>query len=257
MHTLAVAEAFHLAFLSALQSSAGHDPFALKGGGNLRFFYNSLRYSEDIDLDVFEVDPRRFSAKVERAMTSTAMDRLLAVRGIRIDSRTPKEQSTTRERWSIALLHPSVELPVRTKVEFSYRERNLLPGVIVEAVPARVMASYAPLVAPVIGHYVPAAAISQKVYALKERAEHNTSQPRDVFDLDMLMSGWPGDIQEGMVPPEIAAQAAERALEMTWPDFRSKVVAYLEPSVASAFDSPAAWSQMQERVIGILMGLAS
>lgn len=64
-------------------------------------------------------------------------------------------------------------------------------------------------------------------------------------------------IGAGMVPRDIAAQAAERALEMSWPEFNAKVVAYLEPSVAPAFASPAAWSQIQDRVISILMRLAA
>lgn len=257
MLPLAVAEAFHLAFLAALQASVGHDRFALKGGGNLRFFYGSLRYSEDIDLDVFDVDPRRFAPKIERAMRSGATERLLAARNIQIVSRVPKEQSTTREKWSVALKLPNLEQPVRTKVDFSYREQSPAASVRVEAVPARVIAPYAPLIGPIIGHYLPPAAIAQKIFALKERAEHNTSQPRDVFDLDMLIRGWSGDVRRGMVPPAIAATAAERAMEMTWPEFRAKVVAYLEPSVAGTFDSKAAWEQIQERVVTALLGIGS
>ena len=257
MLNLAISEAFHLAFLSVLQTSAGHDKFALKGGGNLRFFYGSLRYSEDIDLDVFEVDPRQFAIKIDRAMNSAAMERLLATRDIRIVARNPKDQSTTREKWAIALTHPSLEQPVRTRVDFSYRERALLPGVSVEAVPAKAMSPYSPLIAPVIGHYLPSAAIAQKIFALKEGAEHNTSQPRDVFDLDLLTRGWPDDVRPGMVPGEVASEAAQRALEMTWDEYTAKVVAYLEPSVASVFDSPRAWSEIQDRVITVLMTLAS
>jgi predicted nucleotidyltransferase component of viral defense system len=255
MDKLAIAEAFHLAFLSALQTSAGHDRFALKGGGNLRFFYRSLRYSEDIDLDVFVADPRRFAPKMERAINSPAMERLLTVLGIAIMSRTVHERSTTREKWEIVLSHPAAEEPARTRVDLSYRSRDLLPGVRVEPVPAEVMNRYAPLVAPVIGHYLPEAAMEQKIYALKERAEHGNSQPRDVFDLDLLFRESPALIKTGLVPSDIAAQAAERALEMGWPEFNSKVVAYLEPDVAVAFDSPLAWTQMQERVVTVLMGL--
>jgi len=257
MHRLEVAEAFHLAFLSALQVSAGHYRFALKGGGNLRFFHRSLRYSEDIDIDIFVTDPRQFAPKMERAVRSPALERLLAVLDIQIESRTPKERTTTREKWEVVLRHPSVEQPVRTRVELSYRNLVALPGVRIEPVPAAVMAPYAPLLAPVIGHYLPAAAMVQKIYTLKERAEHGNSQPRDAFDLDLLFRQEPTSIGAGMVPRDIAAQAAERALEMSWPEFNAKVVAYLEPSVAPAFASPAAWSQIQDRVISILMRLAA
>jgi len=44
-------ELFHLVFLRALVAK-GEDKalFCLKGGCNLRFYFESIRYSEDIDL---------------------------------------------------------------------------------------------------------------------------------------------------------------------------------------------------------------
>jgi len=50
-------EMFHLVFLRAL-AAKGEDKslFALKGGCNLRFFFQSVRYSEDIDIDA-SIDP--------------------------------------------------------------------------------------------------------------------------------------------------------------------------------------------------------
>lgn len=46
-------EVFHLIFLRALVAK-GEDKslIALKGGCNLRFYFGSIRYSEDIDFDV-------------------------------------------------------------------------------------------------------------------------------------------------------------------------------------------------------------
>lgn len=258
MNDREVAEAFHLAFLQALQTSAGHDRFALKGGGALRFFYASVRYSEDIDLDVFLEDTRRFSAKVTRAMESTAMLRLLSTMGIEILSKTARDQSTAKERWTVTLAHRSLETPTRTKVELAYRSAELLSAVVVEPVPTRVMANYAPLLPPVIGRYLPYAAMGQKIHALKERGEGNKgNQPRDVFDLDLLFRGWPADAVRGIVPTQIARLAAERAMEMTWPQYRSTVVSFLEPAVKQAYDSPAVWAQIQERVIDKLRELSS
>ena len=45
-------ELFHLVFLRALVAK-GEDKtlIALKGGCNLRFYFDSVRYSEDIDFD--------------------------------------------------------------------------------------------------------------------------------------------------------------------------------------------------------------
>ena len=46
-------EIFHFLFLERLLKTASKDQYCVKGGVNLRFFFNSPRYSEDMDLDVF------------------------------------------------------------------------------------------------------------------------------------------------------------------------------------------------------------
>ena len=45
-------EIFHLEFLRFLSGKVKTKYFSLKGGANLRFFFQSIRYSEDMDLDV-------------------------------------------------------------------------------------------------------------------------------------------------------------------------------------------------------------
>lgn len=45
-------EAFHFCFLHRLLQISDIDLYVLKGGVNLRFFFGSPRYSEDMDLDV-------------------------------------------------------------------------------------------------------------------------------------------------------------------------------------------------------------
>ncbi len=45
-------EIFHLLFLRAFGARVDKALFALKGGCNLRFFLKSIRYSEDMDLDI-------------------------------------------------------------------------------------------------------------------------------------------------------------------------------------------------------------
>jgi predicted nucleotidyltransferase component of viral defense system len=46
-------ESFHLLFLQVLTASR-QDWFVLKGGANIRYFFGSNRYSNDIDLDIVE-----------------------------------------------------------------------------------------------------------------------------------------------------------------------------------------------------------
>jgi len=47
-----VVEHFHLQFCRLFMAGPDRVAFAIKGGCNLRFFFDSIRYSEDIDLDV-------------------------------------------------------------------------------------------------------------------------------------------------------------------------------------------------------------
>ena len=49
-------EIFHLEFLRWLGRKVKVHFYALKGGANLRFFFNSFRYSEDMDLDVYGIE---------------------------------------------------------------------------------------------------------------------------------------------------------------------------------------------------------
>jgi hypothetical protein len=110
MRSVEVAEAFHLAFLTVLAVAADPRTFALKGGGNLRLYFSSLRYSEDIDLDVFANDPRMFSQKVERAFGSPNLAKLLATLGIKVTYLNPKDRTSTKEKWVMPRL-PAWERP--------------------------------------------------------------------------------------------------------------------------------------------------
>ena len=186
------------------------------------------------------------------------MERTLAALGIRITGRTAKDQTTSKERWSISLTHPDLEAPTSTKVELAYRSAEWLSYVVIESVPMSVMAHYSHILPPMIGRYTPPIATYQKIYALKERGERSKgNQERDIFDLDLLFRGWPAAATRGLVPFDIAKLAADRASEMSWPNYRSKVVSFLEPVVRAAYDDQGVWNQMLERVIDKLLELAS
>ena len=53
--SLQLREIFHLEFLRWLSRKVKAEHYALKGGANLRFFFKSIRYSEDMDLDVQKI----------------------------------------------------------------------------------------------------------------------------------------------------------------------------------------------------------
>ncbi len=138
---LQTVEFFHLVFLRGLVAR-GEDKslVALKGGCNLRFFFSSIRYSEDIDLDVVVMSKATLKNKVDRLLASPLVRAPLLSRGIRVvDVSTPKQTDTT-QRWKIGLEVAGASAPVRTKVEFSRRDE--IEGAAFEAVSPEVLAPY-------------------------------------------------------------------------------------------------------------------
>jgi predicted nucleotidyltransferase component of viral defense system len=175
-----VAESFHLAFLQALGTRASLTAWALKGGGNLRFFFPSDRFSEDIDLDTLDMEPWVFQERVDQTLTSDLLKRTLGVLGSMLEYVNPKERSETKSKWVIGVRHQSETDLVYTQIEVSHRAYPYRDFIKVEPVTPAAIAPYAAaLRRPTFGHYLPRAAIAQKIDALWGR---DVRQPRDVFD---------------------------------------------------------------------------
>ena len=98
------------------------------------------------------------------------------------------------------------------------------------------------------------AATYQKVLALRERKE---TQPRDVFDLDFLFGKFPDAVSRGTIETSILQGAFERAFEISYEEYRSKVVTFLDPDVRDAYRQPDVWAQIQERVLDQIEALMS
>ena len=64
-------ELFHLIFLRYLGERIDKLHFALKGGCNLRFYLKSIRYSEDIDLDVKIIAKDTLKSQVNKLLSSS------------------------------------------------------------------------------------------------------------------------------------------------------------------------------------------
>lgn len=242
-------EVFHLEFLRALLRRVPADAFALKGGANLRFFFRSIRYSEDMDLDsrMIPVDVLR-----ERVMAILGSPSFLDnVRSFGIVQMTSPDlkvakQTETVQRFKVHLRTGAGE-DLSTKIEFS--RRGFDPEVKAEAVAADVVAAYRmpPLIAP---HYLAQAAVRQKIRALGARAE---PQPRDVFDLHLL-SGQPEaiDPRTWQLPRALIRDARERALSMEYGQYRDTVVAFLHPDDRSQYNSSRVWDEIRLVVAGLL-----
>lgn len=244
-----IVELFHLHFLRLLVSGRDKGKYVVKGGCNLRFFFGSIRYSQDIDLDVDpDIAQHELKERIEKIQASPVLRDCLAVSGVHVSRTSAPKQTPTTQRWKIELEVKGRPLPLHTKIEFS--RRGISGDTGLAPIAPRVLSRYQlmPILAP---HYLLPTAIRQKVHALAHRKE---VQARDVFDLCLLFSqGIPATIDFG---PELS-QARDRVLELSYSDYKSQVVAYLVPEEAEPLASKDAWETMQLQILEALDRLAS
>ncbi len=244
-----VIEFFHLAFLQVLQARLGQARYVVKGGANLRYFFESLRYSEDIDLDAVAIEPWKLEEKVDEVLASPATGLLLRSGGLAVERVTKPKQTATTQRWKPLIAVSGHRVPVRTKIEFSHRSTD--PRRVLDAVPDHIVAPYA-LRAPTMLHYTADAAIEQKIRALAHRSE---TQARDIFDLELLLRRHRDAIGAREIQPHVLEVALERALELPFEGFRDQVVRFLDPEIVELYDDHADWERMQAFVAERLLEL--
>ena len=116
-------EVFHLLFLERLLKVSDPRAFVLKGGINLRFFYGSPRFSEDMDLDVLAGAVDALRKNGFRILQDPAFARTLATYGIDeliVGDPAKAKQTATTQRFRARLVTTAGETHA-TKVEFSRR----------------------------------------------------------------------------------------------------------------------------------------
>ena len=239
-------EFFHLQFVRLLCAGPDKDRFAIKGGCNLRFFFESVRYSEDIDLDVAKMPVHALTEKVGKILGGPALDLPLRSRSLSVRDVTAPKQTETTQRWKVALSAEGRALPLRTKIEFSRRPAT--EEAVIEPMTAGVLAEYRlmPLLAP---HYGLEAALRQKVGALVGRS---TVQARDVFGLAVLLARGGGRVDAlGPVRAQVP-KAIERAMDVSYGDFKSQVASYLKPEHLDEYGPREAWEALQAQVVEAL-----
>lgn len=235
-----VIELFHVAFLTVLPTRLDPQRYVLKGGANLRYFFESHRYSEDIDLDIQGVEQWQLEEKVDGVLGSGAMEAVLRASGVQVGDFTKPKQSDTTRRWKVPVIARDHGDSIRTKIEFS--NRNGETRYQLDPVPSRIVAPYA-LRAPSVQHYTDHAPHEQKIVALAARPE---TQARDVFDLDLLLRQ--SSLPPGSVAAEVLDKASEAALELPYAAFRDQVLPFLESEVVELYDSEVAWDDMKSFV---------
>jgi len=241
-----IVEIFHLHFIRLLCAGPDRLHFAIKGGCNLRFFFESVRYSEDIDLDVAELPVFAVKDKVSKILGGPALVLPLRSLGISVRDVSAPKQTETTQRWKIGLSCLEHPLPLHTKIEFSRRTAN--EEAVVEPVAASLLSEYQllPLLAP---HYPLGAALRQKVGALLDR---KIVQARDVFDLGVLFARSQGKVDAlRSLRPQLP-RAIERAMDVSYGDFKSQVASFLKPEHLDIHGTRAAWDALQTHVVEML-----
>ena len=244
-------EVFHLVFLRAL-AAKGEDKalFALKGGSNLRFFFGSVRYSEDIDVDVSVVSKGTLKNKVDRLLVAPTIVGPLKAHSIEVVDVSAPKQTDTTQRWKVGLRAGGVSVPLRTKIEFS--RRKSLSETAFEAVDREVLLPYG-LTPFLTTHYGLAGAILQKIHALSARSE---PQARDVFDLNHLLAKRDSaKLKLSVEQKRWLSNAIDHGMGISFDDYSSQVMAFLEPSQRELFEGRASWDAMQTAVMERLEGL--
>jgi predicted nucleotidyltransferase component of viral defense system len=228
-------EQFHLLFLVQLSRRVDKRRFVVKGGCNLRFFHRSIRYSEDMDLDLGEVETHVFRDKVREILASRPFAQILEARAIRVAHVTEHKQTDTTQRWKLALQTEGAAVALPTKIEFS--RRGLDEGVVFGSIDADVTREYQ-VPALMVSHYDAAAAFRQKVGALAGRRQ---IQARDVFDVHHLLAigGAAGAVKD--IDPLLAERAISNAMTVDFGTFKSQVLAFLPPEDQPRYDSASVW----------------
>lgn len=243
-------ELFHFLFLQQLLASSDPRLYALKGGVNLRFFFNSPRYSEDMDLDVFGGSVETLRKNGYKILEDKALRRALqgfGVTDVLINDPARAKQTATTQRFRVRLVTASgIELP--TKVEFSRRDAPT-DDVVTETISREVARRFRRLAFP-CQHYRGRGAFLQKVLALPGRDQ---PQCRDVFDLHVLLLGGEGSRELAQQVDAATRAAAVAVIEtLDYEDYKGQVVEFLEPEAQAQLGTEDAWDAMRLEVIDLL-----
>jgi predicted nucleotidyltransferase component of viral defense system len=242
-------EIFHLLFLRAFGARVDKALYSLKGGCNLRFFLRSIRYSEDLDLDVRTMSIGTLRNNVSRLLEAPSFAQAVRTQGIEIARTSLPKQTGTTQRWKLTLRIAESGAEVPTKIEFS--RRGLDGEKTVEPVDAGIIRTYR-LYPVIVQHYSVHTAFAQKVSALALRKQ---LQARDVFDLKLLLDAGGA---EGPLPETAAANLAaaiDNAFAVDYDAFAGQVLAFLEPDYQEHYGNRKIWNELQGQVVDGLEAL--
>ena len=243
-------EVFHLEFLRWFGRKADPNHYALKGGVNMRFFFGSIRYSEDMDLDVLEIRVDIVQDIVLKILsTQDFVDNLrpYGIQSISIPDMAKAKQTETTQRFKIHLITFAGE-DLFTKVEFS--RRGLKDGIVANAIPDSILRAYK-LIPIIVPHYDALSATIQKISALASRP---AVQARDIFDLYILSPKITSSeiSRSEILKKDKLERANENLFSVTFEQFRDSVVSFLSPDEQANYSSSLFWDEIKIKVANLL-----
>jgi predicted nucleotidyltransferase component of viral defense system len=242
-------EIFHLLFLRAFGARVDKALFALKGGCNLRFFLKSIRYSQDMDLDIHTMSVGTLRNNVSRLLEAPSFAQAIRAQGIEIAKASSPKQTETTQRWKLTLRASESGAEVPTKIEFS--RRGLDDRKAVEPVDAEIIRTYR-LYPVILQHYTAQTAFTQKVSALALREQ---VQSRDLFDLKLLLDAGGAKLPLPASTTANLTAAIDNALAVDYDAFAGQVLAFLEPDYQEHYRNRKIWADLQQQVVDGLQAL--
>lgn len=248
-----VREAVHVTLLRRLVERVP-EGLRLKGGVNLRLFFGSVRYSEDMDLDAEPRHRAKLQGVIETILADAGYRRELDALGIEDIRPNDAQRGTGEAGLRLKMQATAAGIGYSTKVEISYRDSSPAAWAAPAPVPAKLIARYGGARFEV-ARYEHAAAVVQKVNALATRGD---VQARDIFDLDWLLdeARFPDAPEPALVrlrawhPLERLETARSRCLEIGDDQYRGQVETFLDVDAQRQF--AGTWDAMRLRVHDLL-----
>jgi len=243
-------EIFHLEFLRWFGRKIDPKHYALKGGVNMRFFFGSIRYSEDMDLDIAEIRVtiiQEIVLKILSARDFVSNLKPYGIQSITIPDMVKSKQTETTQRFKVHLITFAGE-DLFTKVEFS--RSGLKEKIVVNAVPDYILRAYK-LIPIIIPHYDALSTIIQKIDALVSRP---VVQARDIFDLYILSPKITiSEINSlEILKKDKLQRAYENLFTVSFEQFRDSVVSFLLHDDQTSYSSALFWDEIKSKVANLI-----
>ncbi|MFH1074727.1 MAG: nucleotidyl transferase AbiEii/AbiGii toxin family protein, partial [Candidatus Firestonebacteria bacterium] len=241
---LQIREVFHIEFLRLLSLKLRPNFYALKGGVNMRLFFNNIRYSEDMDIDVNTVKVAALRDIVMKILDSQALLNEIKPFGIEkiiLPNIAKAKQTETTQRFKIHILASRGE-DLFTKIEFS--RRDTLGKSVVESVSEKILRGY--MISPlIVSHYDIQSAALQKIYALAGRS---IVQARDIFDLYILSTRLPEGLGKIKAPAAVKDAACNNTFSVSFHQYRDTVLNYLTEEARVSYENPDLWDEIKIKI---------